>query len=109
MARFRGTLRGNRGMASRLGHAGLTGEVNGWRIGVRAYAQPGPNDTDEILVQVTGGSTGNVIERWVCVVRLGEGGIPTAYVNPGVNQRGPQEVNFKQARVLLAGDDEMER
>ncbi len=40
MARFRATIQGTRGAASRLGHRELTANVNGWRAGIRVHVRP---------------------------------------------------------------------
>jgi len=59
MAHFRGTLQGNRGLASRLGTktSGLTATVRGWEIGVQLEAIYSPsNKNDEINIYVDGGS-----------------------------------------------------
>ncbi len=63
MARFRGTINGSRGEASRLGTpgSGLTVNCNGWDIGIKCVAVPRMegSDRDEIAVWLTGGSHGN--------------------------------------------------
>jgi hypothetical protein len=66
MARFRGTLKGNRGEASRLGtgDSELVGRVSGWDIGCEARIYPcrgrGPTteNDDTIMVKATHGSNG---------------------------------------------------
>ena len=58
MARFRGTIQGGRGEASRLGHKGLRASINGWDVGVRVYASVGDDGEDVICVIATGGSNG---------------------------------------------------
>jgi hypothetical protein len=62
MARFRGTVPGGRGEASRLGHSGITTDANGWLLGVNVDGGKG-RDThnpaltvDEFTVYATGGS-----------------------------------------------------
>lgn len=59
MARFRGTVSGNRGTASRLGHPqdGLTVTANGWNSGVHVdlYDEDGE---DRCRIYFTGGSNG---------------------------------------------------
>lgn len=75
MARFRGTLQGSRGAASRLGHSGLTVTANGWDVGVRVDARPGHDDCDEFVIVATGGSNGGS-SRVIGRVRL-VAGIPT--------------------------------
>lgn len=58
MARFRGTLKGGRGQASRLGtpNSGLTTQTNGWGRGITVYAQA-HGDSDRFYVHVTNGSS----------------------------------------------------
>jgi len=59
MAQFRGTVEGNRGQASRLGHktSGLTTICNAWNIGVKCYADH-RDGKDMIQIVITGGSNG---------------------------------------------------
>ena len=59
MAQFRGTVEGNRGQASRLGHktSGLTTTCNAWNIGVKCYADHRDGE-DVIQIIITGGSNG---------------------------------------------------
>ena len=56
MARFRATIQGNRGMASRLGHKCLDASINGWNLGVKVYAYVNEKGKDEFKVFQTGGS-----------------------------------------------------
>jgi hypothetical protein len=60
MARYRGTIQGNRGEASRLGHQGLDCEANGWRIGGRMTMEPAFEGTklDKVSFTYTAGSDG---------------------------------------------------
>jgi hypothetical protein len=57
MARFRGTIQGQRGQASRLGSAksGLTVNVNGWNVGIQVFAEDS-DWQDRFEVYLTGGS-----------------------------------------------------
>lgn len=72
MAQFRGTVEGNRGEASRLGHktSGLVTECNAWDIGIKCQAHH-RNGEDVIEIMVNGGSRtgrdrgGSVILGWV--------------------------------------------
>lgn len=75
MARFRATIQGQRGTASRLGNAktGLVANVNGWNAGVRVEARANhstdkPAELDEFIVFVTGGSNGNHADRLAFIV-----------------------------------------
>lgn len=56
MAHFRGTLKGNRGEASRLGTArtGLVVTANGWDFGVKVILREDGHDIADIYL--TGGS-----------------------------------------------------
>ena len=71
MAHFRGTVRGSRGQASRLGtkRSGLTVTCNGWGIGVKAIAGQA-NGEDVIDIYSTGGSYG---QKDVFVKRIYKG------------------------------------
>ena len=65
MARFRGTIQGNRGQASRLGSAnsGLIVEANGWDFGIRVTVHTDAEDHEIFEVYKTGGSHGQVDRR----------------------------------------------
>lgn len=71
MARFRGTLKGQRGEASRLGNAktGLEVECNGWDAGVSIRATVSSQETDIFAVYMTGGSNGGLGELLGTVTR----------------------------------------
>ena len=58
MARFRGTVFGGRGEASRLGHTEIDTACNGWTRGVRvlARAEYENPDLDTFSIDVDGGS-----------------------------------------------------
>lgn len=58
MARFRATIKGARGEASRLGTAksGLLVHVNGWNVGVTITAAVAQDGKDILFVYETGGS-----------------------------------------------------
>ena len=61
MARFRATIKGSKGEASRLGTAksGLVVNVNGWNVGVRVTI--GDEDGQDVIhVHRTGGSNNKV-------------------------------------------------
>lgn len=59
MARFRATIQGQRGAASRLGStsSGIQAYINGWDIGINVDGMAGP-DNDIFNVYLTGGSNG---------------------------------------------------
>lgn len=61
MARFRATIRGGRGEASRLGNAqsGIKAHVNGWNVGVSVEAEAVAGNADMFYVYATGGSNGS--------------------------------------------------
>lgn len=92
MARFRGTVQGNRSEASRLGHgSGLRTECNGWRIGVTCHAAPSEiSGEDMIGVYVTDGSGQRGIMRYLGSVQLDENGDPefTPYTGDGYAVKG---------------------
>jgi hypothetical protein len=62
MSRFRGTVEGGRGQASRLGHHYITTDTNGWNLGVNVDGGPSRDldhpqiGIDRFTVYVTGGS-----------------------------------------------------
>ncbi len=60
MAHFRATIKGTRGLASRLGtpKSGLAVEANGWHTGIRVYADVSADGADRFYVELTGGSNG---------------------------------------------------
>jgi hypothetical protein len=71
VARFRGTVRGNRGLTSRLGtkNSGMTAVVNGWDAGIRVEAIVTPDGEDVFYIFMTGGSRGTCRERLVYETR----------------------------------------
>ena len=56
MARFRGTVEGDRGGASRLGHRSITTNANGWNVGVNVDGGGAKDGGDDFTVWATGGS-----------------------------------------------------
>lgn len=60
MAQFRGTIQGQRGMASRLGskNSGLEVSCDGWNSGVTVSAYIGKDGKDHFTISLTGGSGG---------------------------------------------------
>lgn len=67
MARYRGTVRGNRGDASRGGSAdsGLMGHIRGWEVGAYVFVGPlfGDKDKDEVEIFVSTGSNGKIQQK----------------------------------------------
>ncbi len=61
MARFRGTVEGNRSTASRLGHktSGLRVSGNGWNIGATVYLEVNEAGEDVVSIRLTSGSNGH--------------------------------------------------
>ena len=57
MARFRATVQGGRGQASRLGHRSITTDANGWNLGVNVAGGTYGGDNDRFTVYATGGSS----------------------------------------------------
>jgi hypothetical protein len=76
MARFRATIKGNRGEASRLGSAksGITAKVNGWDAGIRVHGDS-MGDSDRFLVFQTGGSNKRSTERLLGALRVLNGSL----------------------------------
>ena len=75
MARFRGTVKGQRGGASRLGSpkSGLSMRADGWEAGVRVEAAV--DDTGDVFfIYATSGSNARNGERLVATVRPGDVG-----------------------------------
>ncbi len=66
MARFRGTMAGNRGQVSRLGtkSSGISAKINGWNSGVNIEARV-ENDDDVFYIYPTSGSDGYVFNRCI--------------------------------------------
>lgn len=71
MAQYRGTVKGSRGMASRLGtkKTGIEAHICGWDTGVRVYVRWNEEECeDEVLVFRTGGSNdvhnSQLIAKW---------------------------------------------
>lgn len=59
MARFRGTLQGQRGQVSRLdsSKSGLAATINGWNVGIEVNAVYDPTTKKDVIrVWVTGGN-----------------------------------------------------
>lgn len=77
MARFRATIKGQRGEASRLGgpKQGIVAVANGWDVGVRVVGGVTAQGDDEFQVYATGGSNGGG-GNFVGVVRLTPNGNP---------------------------------
>lgn len=75
MARFRGTVLGARGEASRLGHRGIHTVANGWNVGVEVIGAGQP-EGDEFRIVMTGGSNNRAFPVTLGFVRLDENGVP---------------------------------
>jgi hypothetical protein len=67
MARFRATIRGQRGEASRLGSkgSGLHVTANGWNAGVKVLAHAGGEVDDAFDVYLTSGSNGHGSQEYL--------------------------------------------
>jgi len=74
MARFRGTVQGGAGQASRLGSesGGIEVRANGWDDGVRASGYVDNNGKDRFRIFVNGGSNGSKGEKLLAVVEHGK-------------------------------------
>ena len=75
MARFRATIQGQRGSASRLGSAksGIMARVNGWDVGVEVVAQHNASHSDSrdiFELYATGGSHNAHRARYIGYVTL---------------------------------------
>jgi len=70
MARFRATIEGSRGMASRLGteSSGMVATINGWNVGVYVNIFVNEDGKDEIRVYKTGGSNARGPQDRIAVV-----------------------------------------
>jgi hypothetical protein len=67
MARFRGTIQGCRGEASRLGgtETGIETRTNGWNSGVRVVGFVDDNGDDCFDIYITGGSNGSISSQHI--------------------------------------------
>ena len=70
MARFRATIKGQRGEASRLGSSksGIRADVNGWHLGVRVWGEV-VGGHDVFHVYKTAGSMGRGKMTLVGIIR----------------------------------------
>mgnify|MGYP003648116069 CR=1 FL=1 len=78
MARFRGTVQGSRGSASRLGHGTIRTNTNGWELCVDVDGYK-IDDQDEFEVLITGGSNNRLRRRPVFSVRLVDGALVAVF------------------------------
>lgn len=67
MARFRGTIQGSRGQASRLGttNGGIVTNTNGWQTGIKVIGSVDKNGKDVFSVYATSGSDGRNLEQFL--------------------------------------------
>lgn len=79
MARYRATIQGNRGQASRLGTtaSGITARVNGWNVGVLIHDSAN-GEEDAFDVYATGGSNGR-LGALIGTVKLDSHGLPAFF------------------------------
>ncbi len=76
MAQFRGTIRGGRGEASRLGHksSGLLLQANGWDIGAEVNLRWNEQEQrDELCISLTHRSNGNGVRMPLGTFALEDG------------------------------------
>jgi hypothetical protein len=68
MARFKGTVQGSRGEASRLGHktTGLIATLNGWDVGIEIQASVNNADEDVFHIYRTSGSNNSSRKTLLC-------------------------------------------
>ena len=88
MARFMGTVQGNRGMASRLGSSNMSVQANGWKggIDVELYLRWDNHDTSEAATKR---------EEWCRITMTsGSNGGPTLEIYHGPLNGAP-EVNYQ--------------
>ena len=71
MARFRGTVQGNRTEASRLGtpSSGLEAAADGWDLGCELKVYVGRDGEDQVRVYLTGGSNRAIQSRFLGVFK----------------------------------------
>ena len=77
MARFRGTIKGSKGVLSRLGTAssGIEANINGWNIGVTVEGIVNKANKDVFLIHATTGSIASAIcAQYIGKVVVHEGG-----------------------------------
>lgn len=92
MAKFRGTVSGERGTASRLAHHRLTTNANGWDVGVRVtgYEDHDGTGAERVAFEITatGGSHDGLAPRVLgTVTRKGDRLVFTAYRQPRIGVR----------------------
>lgn len=65
MARFYATIKGNRGMTSRMGtkDSGIFGHIRGWSVGARVIMSVDEDGKDICTVYLTGGSSNSSIKK----------------------------------------------
>ena len=86
MARYYAGIHGNRGEATRFGtpSSGMTTFLNGWHIGLSAYASPEYDDPnqDEIEFSMTSGSSNSYAHHLGTIVETDDGPAfePSRYV-----------------------------
>ena len=74
MARFRATIKGQRGEASRLGStkSGIVAAINGWKCGIKVAASISPTTGGDVFqVFLTSGSQSPLTEELVYHLELG--------------------------------------
>lgn len=75
MSRFYGSLKGNRGEATRQGtpKSGITSHTRGWHIGARVACFVGDNGEDLIAINLTGGSSNSSCKLSLGTYKLQDG------------------------------------
>lgn len=68
MAKFIGTVRGERGAATRCGYSKMTGIVSGWNNGVRVEAFIGVTGREWYKVYATCGSNRGAEDTFICSI-----------------------------------------
>jgi hypothetical protein len=72
MARFRATMQGSRGPASRLGHEIIEASVNGWNAGVSVTGTVDVNGNDIFKIWATSGSNNRQSSKLIATVKSGD-------------------------------------
>ena len=71
MARFRATMQGSRGQASRLGHKIIEAKINGWGAGVSVTGTVDTDGNDVFKIWATSGSNSRFSSKLIATVRSG--------------------------------------
>lgn len=103
MARFMGTVKGTRGMASRLGSpaSGIETEARGWSAGVRVSGSV-EDGRDTFRIVATGGSNDTSTRELVAIVSLAEDG-SVRVDRPDALEREEERERMERTSERVAG------